>query len=433
MPQRRKTNNKRSRAKKPAKKTARHHIYDFFIPHHGNNHAPHILHPKRAVLYGAVATGIKVAVVMTTALMPLEAFLAPDVLSEQQHKLLALVNEVRAEQELPALPETPPLKTSSQLKVDDMATNHYFDHNGPNGHNFKYFLKTAGYDYHLAGENLAMGFSDARAVVNAWVKSPLHYRNIIEPDFKEMGMSLAVGTQDAKDTIYIANHFGDPVVTPAARNEAATPASNEVQGAVTKREEVPEQSEPAAVAAQATPESPDHNPSFRYDASQSNVYWEYEHGATTLTVQAHIEGAVDSALATVDEYSIPLQPDPTQTNVYTGTMTVQKPINDFFEVILAPTIEITGTHGATLVDMIPWYKIKVTDQTPLRRYEHTKSWSPAFAQALFTTERGLYLFILTFFIIALGINILIEVRTQRPHVILPTVALIALVTVLWLV
>lgn len=438
---------KRTKKKLIPRKTVKHHLHDFFIPHAGNNHAPHILHPKRAVLYGAVAAGAKALVVLTTALMPLEAFLAPDILAAQQEKLVTLVNETRAEQGLTPLTAAPLLRTSAQLKADDMASNDYFDHNGPDGRDFKYFLRSAGYDYHLAGENLAMGFSDARAVVNAWIKSPLHYRNIVEPDFKEMGMSLAVGEHGGEETIYIANHFGDPIVTvaiaskplvaPATAPAKEIPEAEEVRGttadtpaaagrpieAVTQTAPIPSSGTMPVPAPAA--------PAFNYDAERSKVYWEYEEGITDITVRAYIEGAVVSALATVDEYSILLAQDPAEANLYIGTLTVPKPINDFFKVIIEPSIEIVGADNSKRIDTIQWYEIKIADQTPLMRYEQTKDWMPSFAQALFAAENALYLFFLVFFVIALAINLLVEIRTQRPHVIIPTVLLIMLVGMLW--
>lgn len=433
--------------KKPTTKRPRHvkqsrksHLYDFFIPHHGNNHAPHILHPKRALLYGTIATGAKMIVITATALMPLEAFLAPDVLAEQQRKLVALVNETRADHELAPLADAPILQSSSQAKAQDMAKHDYFAHDGPDGRNFKYFLSQAGYEYHLAGENLAMGFSDARAVVNAWIKSPLHYRNIIEPDFKEMGMSLAMGMHDGEETIYIANHFGDPIIQPAITTQPSEPepAPAPQPEPQTQQQALapPSPAKPQTAIASQTENAPEpkpvaQKPSFTYVSEGSHVRWEYSNGATTLNVQAYIEGRVAQAHATVDEYTIPLTANNAEANLYTGSLTVQRPINDFFKVILAPSIEITGTNGMSELATIPWYQIKVAEQTPLTRYENTKNWMPSFATLLFATEQGFYVFMLVFFIAALAINVLIEVRTQRPHVIIPTLVLVVLVGMLW--
>jgi hypothetical protein len=67
------------------------HLKKYFIPHSGNNYHPHFLHTKRAILYSILFVGIKVFLVALVVLIPLPALVAPDVLSGEQTRLVALI------------------------------------------------------------------------------------------------------------------------------------------------------------------------------------------------------------------------------------------------------------------------------------------------------------------------------------------------------
>ncbi|MFA6486188.1 MAG: CAP domain-containing protein [Candidatus Magasanikbacteria bacterium] len=192
----------------------------YFIPHRGNNYHPHILHTKRAVFYAGVFVAMKVLVVGFVLLLPLEAFVMPDVLVEEQRQIIAYTNEIRERQGLPTMSETVVLDRSAGAKALDMASNGYFAHEGPKQRNLAYFLGKAGYDYETAGENLAMGFADAREVVDAWVKSPTHLANLIDKDFTDLGIGIESGYYDGVPTVYIAQHLGLPATVSGKKAEA---------------------------------------------------------------------------------------------------------------------------------------------------------------------------------------------------------------------
>lgn len=53
-------------------------------------------------------------------------------------------------------------------------------------------VTNAGYsNWTLVGENVAYGFTTARAVLRAWMNSPGHRRNILKCRFKHIGIGLA--------------------------------------------------------------------------------------------------------------------------------------------------------------------------------------------------------------------------------------------------
>jgi len=181
----------------------------YFIPHEENNYHPHILHTKRTVFYGLIFSFAKIIMVVFVMLLPTEVFVLPDVLAEEQRQIVTLTNEVRVERGLPALTVATKLETSSQNKATDMAEKEYFAHTQDN-QTVSVWLKSAGYEYETAGENLAVGYSTAQDIVNAWENSPAHYANLIDTDFVDFGVGLAGGVYENRPTIFIAQHFASP-------------------------------------------------------------------------------------------------------------------------------------------------------------------------------------------------------------------------------
>lgn len=94
-------------------------------------------------------------------------------------------------------PAVPPVRYNAELgqaaaaHADDMAARDYFSHMTPEGRDFVSRIRRAGYTGQPGGENLAMGFSDAAAVVAGWLASPGHCENLMEPAWTEMGLGYA--------------------------------------------------------------------------------------------------------------------------------------------------------------------------------------------------------------------------------------------------
>ncbi len=52
-------------------------------------------------------------------------------------------------------------------------------------------LKDAGFDEGYAGENIGWGYETAADVCDAWKNSETHLKNILDPDFKKIGIGVA--------------------------------------------------------------------------------------------------------------------------------------------------------------------------------------------------------------------------------------------------
>jgi uncharacterized protein YkwD len=58
------------------------------------------------------------------------------------------------------------------------------------GLNFSARITVAGYRWSYTGENIASGFRTPRAVVSAWMASPDHCHNILDPHYEDVGTGV---------------------------------------------------------------------------------------------------------------------------------------------------------------------------------------------------------------------------------------------------
>ncbi len=107
------------------------------------------------------------------------------------NSLLNLTNATRSKAEEPALTLSPQLTAAAQAKANDMVSHDYWSHNSPDGQTPWTFITAAGYNYQLAGENLAYGFTNASATVTGWMNSPEHRANILNAQYQNVGFGIA--------------------------------------------------------------------------------------------------------------------------------------------------------------------------------------------------------------------------------------------------
>lgn len=70
----------------------------------------------------------------------------------------------------------------------DMKSNNYFSHTGLNGSTAGQRITAAGYTWAAYGENIANGYTSEQAVVDGWLGSEGHCKNIMNAGFKDMGV-----------------------------------------------------------------------------------------------------------------------------------------------------------------------------------------------------------------------------------------------------
>jgi uncharacterized protein YkwD len=81
-----------------------------------------------------------------------------------------------------------------------MSRNDYFGHDSPDGSGYERRIAAAGYmkgaSSWLLGENIGAGSSylgSPRSLVDAWMNSPEHRRNMLNPRFREAGIGIELG------------------------------------------------------------------------------------------------------------------------------------------------------------------------------------------------------------------------------------------------
>ncbi|MFJ7970267.1 CAP domain-containing protein [Psychrobacillus sp. NPDC096389] len=111
--------------------------------------------------------------------------------SSEIQQVVDLVNSERAKAGLKALQIDTKLTESAQAKSQDMKNKNYFSHTSPTyGSPFDQ-MKSFGIEYKSAGENIAMGQHGATEVMDAWMKSPGHKANILNPSYTHIGVGLS--------------------------------------------------------------------------------------------------------------------------------------------------------------------------------------------------------------------------------------------------
>jgi uncharacterized protein YkwD len=105
--------------------------------------------------------------------------------------VLTLVNEERAQAGCQPLVRDAALTELAADFSQDMAERGYFSHTDPDGLTPWDRAAAAGID-NLGGENIAMGQADAQAVMDSWMNSEGHRANILNCDFRTIGVGVHI-------------------------------------------------------------------------------------------------------------------------------------------------------------------------------------------------------------------------------------------------
>ncbi|MFA5051684.1 MAG: CAP domain-containing protein [Patescibacteria group bacterium] len=196
------------------------HTKRFLIPHDANAHHPHALRPLALKIYSLSIISVKLFV---TGFLFLTYPSAGHFAAITQTEILNLTNAARAEAGVSALKSNAVLNQAAMLKAQDMIAKDYFAHTSPDGTKPWEFFRQAGYSYSSAGENLAMDFTEASTVQTAFMNSPSHKKNIVNPKYTEMGVAVVEGMLQGHQTTLLVEFFGTPYELAAAEPEP-TPA-----------------------------------------------------------------------------------------------------------------------------------------------------------------------------------------------------------------
>jgi uncharacterized protein YkwD len=105
--------------------------------------------------------------------------------------VLALVNQERAAAGCGAVTADAALAGVARAHSADMRDRGFFDHTNPDGQDP--FDRAAAAGLSARAENIARGQADAAAVMESWMNSPGHRRNILDCDLTRLGVGVAEG------------------------------------------------------------------------------------------------------------------------------------------------------------------------------------------------------------------------------------------------
>lgn len=219
---------RRRRGRKTPWKQFQHWFAHALVPQKSNRHRAWLLHPHGLATVATVIVGLHISLAIV-----LHFPIFPDVLGQSANltpdEILTQINEKRAEQGLNTLAINEQLSEAAQQKGEDMIANGYWAHTSPTGREPWDFIQGAGYEYSVAGENLARNFHTTETLVSAWMASPTHRENILQSQYQETGIAIVSGQQNGRSAHIVVQLFGTPEksvrTTSAATDPNADPRS----------------------------------------------------------------------------------------------------------------------------------------------------------------------------------------------------------------
>lgn len=120
-------------------------------------------------------------------------------------QVLKLVNRERRKRGLPALTLTTKLNRAAYRRSKELTKK--FTHTRPNGDECFTVFTQYRVRYSYCGENIAAGMTTPKAVVGGWMNSPGHRANILNRNYRHMGIGFAAS--NGKYHYYWAQEFTD--------------------------------------------------------------------------------------------------------------------------------------------------------------------------------------------------------------------------------
>lgn len=196
----------KARAKaKVAKKRIRNTVRVSVIPSEKNQYQPHLIrgYGITAIIFIVIGMQMGYNTALTGRVLGTKTTITTA-------DLLRETNETRSSFKLGTLKSNEKLNQAAYLKAQDMMANQYWAHVSPNGTQPWKWFGDVNYNYAEAGENLAKNFSTTGATMTAWMNSPGHKDNVLNPDYLEAGFAVIDGDLDGQPTTLVVALYGRP-------------------------------------------------------------------------------------------------------------------------------------------------------------------------------------------------------------------------------
>ena len=113
------------------------------------------------------------------------------------YEVVQRTNAFRATKGLPALAVNTQLTQAAQAYARSLAIDDNWSHTGKDGSSPWDRIKTAGYDFSQAAENLAAGHTTPEGAIAGWINSPGHRANLLAYQVQEIGVGYFVLKPDS--------------------------------------------------------------------------------------------------------------------------------------------------------------------------------------------------------------------------------------------
>lgn len=368
------------------------YLHNWVVPHSGNNHKPHLLHHHHLFAHAVFAVVMKGFFMGTLLLLPSSMLLASDAFIKQRLVIVEMTNAIRTSLGIPALKETAQLINAATAKAEHMSELEYFSHFGPDGKNHADWLNVVGYDFSIAGENLAVGFSTPQGIVSGWQKSPTHYANMIDPAYTETGVGFAPGQYKGKSTNYVAQFFG---------SRAASVNTVEYK-----------------------------NGTDQIDTDTSAISARKVDDGIALDITAYAKDDTEFIEVFFEGRSVELTQDLLDTKKWVGETLVKKEqIKSVNPLVLATAVS-KNDSGEVIVQDIKYDQVDSLMPGFLKNYSYYKQNPSELVQKLIDFMKSYYIIVIGLLTISLVLGIFTEMKKKHPHVVASSMGLILLLLLL---
>lgn len=191
-------------------------VSHLFHPSARNQHRSKLIHTE-SLLYFSLILIAAFSLMRAIRFFPgLESSILGYASNITAEEVLQQTNEQRATEGLAPLEINENLSSAALSKGQDMFQDQYWSHTAPDGTEPWNFIQNVGYKYKTAGENLARDFMSTSDMMQAWMASPTHKANIINPQFEEIGIAVIDGQLQGFETTLVVQMFGAPDTRVAA-------------------------------------------------------------------------------------------------------------------------------------------------------------------------------------------------------------------------
>lgn len=140
----------------------------------------------------SLAAGLFLSVFATTATASTSC-VAPENVNQLATEIAAGVNANRRAIGQPPLRFNRRLGQAAMVHACDMLIHDFFDHRGSDGSNSQRRVRNAGYEDCIVAENIAWGYPQSQQIINGWMNSAGHRRNMMHPRIEEFGVGITQG------------------------------------------------------------------------------------------------------------------------------------------------------------------------------------------------------------------------------------------------